>query len=145
MEDLQAAYRKIIISCYQNNPMKQKLLKILYVTFNTGVTDPSFKVKMSEIESDWEVSPCFRKAAPCSSRSLAILSYNLDLLSVFKFSESEINPFYFSTKSAYISAQNQIFNNTHIKANIFTFILTRRKHFTYYYYIRPKQNHYKAL
>lgn len=104
-EDLQAAYIKVIISCYKKKNLEHKRLKLSLITFNTGVTDPSFKVKISEIESDWEVSPCFRKAAPCSSRSLAILSYNLDLLSELKFEESEINPFYLSTKFAYIFTQ----------------------------------------
>ena len=101
---------KLIISCCPNNSSKHSLKpQTIITTFSTGVTDPSFRVKISERDNDWEVSPCFRKAAPCSSRSLAIFSYNLDLRSQFIFEESKRNPFQVSTTLTDISTQNQIF------------------------------------
>lgn len=81
------------------NLSMDKLNNYFYVTFSTEVTDPSFIVKISERDNDWDVSPCFRKAAPCSSRSLAILSYNFDLLSVFEIVESNSGPLKLSMNS----------------------------------------------
>ena len=70
------------------NPKKKKLICSIH-TLSTGVTCPSFKVKISESDNDWDVSPCLRKAGPFSSKSLSILSYNLDLCSSFKITESD--------------------------------------------------------
>lgn len=72
------------VSC---NP-KKKLICSIH-TLSTGVTYPSFKVKISESDNDWDVSPCLRKAGPFSPKSLSILSYNLDLCSSFEITESE--------------------------------------------------------
>lgn len=59
------------------------------LAFNTGVTDPSLIVKISESDKDWDVSPPLRKTAPFSSKSLSILSYNFDLNSDFDTEESD--------------------------------------------------------
>ena len=61
------------------------------LTLSTGVTIPSLRVKRSERDKDWEVSPCSRKAAPCSFKSLSILSYNFDLRSESDIVETAAN------------------------------------------------------
>lgn len=52
LEDLQAAYGKLSSATAQKQQPHEKLLKLLHVTFSTGVTDPSLRVKRSEIDSD---------------------------------------------------------------------------------------------
>lgn len=61
----------------------------MYNTLGTGITTPSFMVKISDKDNDWEVSPCLRKAAPFSFRSFDNLSYNLVLFSSFEFEDPE--------------------------------------------------------
>lgn len=57
------------------------------ITLRTGVSVPSFIVKRSDRDNDWEVCPCLRKTAPFSPSSFANCVYSIDRCSAFAIAE----------------------------------------------------------